>query len=259
MGFVKTLHEIAGMHRETYDFFDAEMLTVFFETSSEIIERLLPPPLEPVSVPLGFAFTANYPKTNFGVDYRESGLFVQASFKGEEGSYCLAMPVSNDMAMIGGREMFGYPKKIGEIGLTRRGKRMQGWTERRGFRFLEMAVNLTGTFNVPEVQSAFTPTAEAHAIIYNFKYFPAPDGAGFDYHPRLVREVVVMRPKSVEVGEAELFLRSSQWDPWGDVEPVRVLGAVYSIGDNSMLKGSVVAEADPAAFLPFITMKVDGY
>ena len=259
MGFVKTLQEIAKMHRETYDFFDAEMLTVFFETKSEVVERLLPPPLKPASMPLGFAFVANYPKTNFGIDYQESALFVQASFNGEEGSYCLAMPVSNDMAMIGGREMFGYPKKIGEISLTRQGDRMEGWTERRGFRFLDMKAELTGTFNVPEVQNAFTQTTETNAVIYNFKYFPAPDGTGFDFHPRLVRELVVMRPKSVEAGKAELILRSSKWDPWGDVEPVRVLGATYSVGDNSMLKGSVVAEADPAAFLPFVTMKVDEY
>ncbi len=29
--------------------------------------------------------------------------------------YCLSMPVDDDMAMAGGREAFGYPKKMAEV------------------------------------------------------------------------------------------------------------------------------------------------
>jgi acetoacetate decarboxylase len=66
-----------------------------------------------------------------------------------------------------------------------------------------------------------------------------------------------MRPKSLEMGSADLVFRSSKDDPWADVQVVRVLGAVYSLGDNTMLPGSVVAEVDQQAFAPYAFMKLD--
>jgi acetoacetate decarboxylase len=95
------------------------------------------------------------------------------------------------------------------------------------------------------------------AVVYNFKHFPAPEREGFDYNPRLIKEVVTRRPKTTEMGEAELIIRPSVHDPWEDVEIVRVLGAVYAIGDNTMLPGAVVAEVDPNEFAPFAFMKLD--
>jgi len=41
------------------------------------------------------------------------------------------------------------------------------------------------------------------------------------------------------------------------VEVVRMLGAVYTKGDNSMKSGAVVAEADPLEFAPHAFLKWD--
>ena len=261
MGFIKTEGEIASIYKETYDFYDAEMLTVFWETKPEIVKRLLPPPLKPGKKPLALAFVANYPKTNFGVSYLESALFLRAEFNGEEGNYCLAMPVTNDMALILGREMFGYPKKIANITFHRQEKDVRGLTERHGVRFFEVKAKMTGKLNTEDAPSilaqVFSIGPSAVVITFNFKYFPAPEGNGFDFHPRLIREEVEFRPRVIEVGEAEILLQGSKYDPWGEVEIVRVLGALYTAGNNSMRKGKVVAEADPLIFAPFSFMKLD--
>jgi acetoacetate decarboxylase len=92
---------------------------------------------------------------------------------------------------------------------------------------------------------------------YNFKYFLAPDSDIFDYSPRLAREKVIFRPSVVKWGEAEVKLSPSDYDPWAEIEVVKMLGAVYTVGNNTMLRGSVVAEVDPAAFAPYATMKWD--
>ncbi|MFH1242065.1 MAG: acetoacetate decarboxylase family protein [Pseudomonadota bacterium] len=259
MGFVKTLEEIAERYQEKSEFYDAEMLTVYFETKPEVVERLLPPPLKPAPLPLGGIFVANYPRTNFGVTYLESAILLQAEFNGEEGAFCLSMPVTNDIALILGREVFGYPKKIGNIHLERKDDQVEGWTERRGVRFLEVRAKLTGSFNDQEVQKLVMERmgSETDLVVYNFKYFPAPDRGGFDYNPRLIKEVVEFRPSIVEMGEAQLVLRPSDHDPWADVEIVRVLGAIYTVGNNTMLPGSVVAEVDQMAFAPYAFMKLD--
>jgi acetoacetate decarboxylase len=259
MGFVKSLEEIAAGYQPQAVFYEAEMLTLYFVTKPEVVKRLLPPPLKPAKDPFGGAFVANYPRTNFGVTYLESALFLLAEYNGEEGAFCLAMPVTSDMALILGREVFGYPKKMADIFLRRDGERVEGWTERHGTRFFEARARLTGKFNSADAQKIMMErmATQADMVVYNFKFFPAPGRDGFDYPPRLVREVVQLRPKSLEMGEGELTFRTSDHDYWGDVEIVRVLGALYTIGTNTMLPGQVVAEVDPLSFAPYAFMKVD--
>lgn len=261
MGFVKTLKEISERYQKNGEFYDAEVLTVFFETKQEVVEKLLPSPLKPAALPVGAAFVANYPRTNFGVTYLESALSLLAQYNGEEGVFCLAMPVTDDIALILGREVFGYPKKIARINLEREGNDVKGWTERHGIRFFEVKAKLTGKFNDAIAQQMITQRMKTNpdVVVYNFKYFPAPEGEGFDYNPRLVKEVVTRKPKSIEMGEAELILRPSDHDPWCDVEIVRVLGALYTIGDNTMLPGSVVADVDQTEFAPYAFMKLDAF
>ena len=149
--------------------------------------------------------------------------------------------------------------KIGEIYLEHEGNDVKGWTERHGTRFLEIKAELTGKFNDEIAQTKIMKNLESNPelVVYNFKYFAAPERGGFDYNPRLVKEVVKLSPKSMQMGEAELELRSSDHDPWGEVEVVRVLGTIYTVGNNTMLPGSVVAEVDQAEFMPYAFMKVD--
>lgn len=261
MGFVKTFQEIMANVRATADFYDAEMLMVFWETKPEIIAKLLPWPLEPSEYPLAMAFVANYPKTNFDVTYKESALFLRAVHNGEEGNYCLSMPVTNDMAMAGGREIFGFPKKMADIHIAEDNKSVRGWTERRGVRFMEVRANLTGKFNYDvALEKLVGGTSEGGAIkavSYLYKHFPAPGGGGFDYNPWLVRQETLLKPKQIQIGTAEIILKHSDYDPWAEVEVVKMLGAIYTVGDNSMLGGKKVAEIDPLKFAPYAFLKWD--
>lgn len=262
MGFVKSFEEIMGNIRPSADFYDAEMLTVFWETKPEIAAKLIPAPLEPAEHPIAMAFVAYYPSTNFDVTYRESALFLHTRYNGEEGSYCLAMHVTNDIAMAGGREVFGYPKKMADVHFSREGNEVKGWTERRDIRFMEISAQLDGEFNAPDAMDYFKgrdikPDGSFNALSYNFKFFPSPEGGSFDYPPRLVRQETAFRPKEMLFGKADISFNPSAYDPWSEVEVVRMLGAMYTKGDNSMLGGKVVAEVDFMSFLPHAFLKWD--
>lgn len=261
MGFVKTFEEIMANTKATADFYDAEMLMVFWETKPEIIARLLPPPLKPADNPIAMAFVANYPATNFDVVYKESALFIRAEFDGEEGNYCLAMPVTNDIAMAGGREVFGFPKKMADIHFKKEGKAVNGWTERRGVRFMEVNATLTGQPNDPGaltlLQNETDDEGTIRGVSYNFKHFPGPEPSTLDYDPRLVKQDTLLKPKVLEIGEAEIILKHSDYDPWTEVEVVKMLGGIYSVGDNSMLAGKVVAEVGFMEFAPYAFLKWD--
>jgi len=261
MGFVKSFEELGRTARGKgglYEFYDAEMLTVMWETKREIVKRLLPPPLKPTRRPLAMAFVAYYPKTNICPSYYEAGLFLKATFKGVEGNYCLAMPLTNDMAMAGGREESGFPKKLANIEFKHSGNSVKGYVERHGIRFFEVRARLTGKPSSDDFPSLVSEKGRNGGVVYyNFKYFLAPDRDLFDYNPRLVRQNVIFRPRLVKWGEAEVKLSPSDYDPWEEVEVVKMLGAVYTVGNNTMLRGSVVAEADPLAFAPFALLKWD--
>jgi len=173
MGFVKKMQDIMAYRKETADFYDAEMITVYWETRADIIARLLPEPLKPGKKPLVIAFVANYPASNYFEPYRESALFIRAEFNGEEGNYCLSMPVTDATSMAAGREKYGFPKKIGNINLSRNGEIVTGWTERLGIRFMEIKVKLTGKANEPEVFNSINGfynnrDGEMSFISYNF-------------------------------------------------------------------------------------------
>lgn len=261
MSFVKNLDEIMKLNKETADFYDAEIITIYWETKPEIVKRLLPRPLKPIGPPLAFAFIANYPKTNFSLPYFESALGLLCQFKGEIGAYILAMPVTNDIAMAGGREFYGYPKKMASIQLKREGNNIEGWTDRLGTRIIHVKGEITGS--IPEKETQKTMSAmgfkENVMVIYNFKHFPAPEGMGFDYNPRLIREEVEFNHKSVERANVKIELKSSEFDPWAEVEVVNLMGAMYTIGDNKMRKGSVAAEVKPTTFAQYAFLKWDLY
>lgn len=263
MGFVKSDRELATYYaRDAFTFYDAEMVWAVWETTPSIVARLLPPPLKPATKPLALALVANYPRTDFGITYRETAIAVQAEFGGVEGSYILGMHVTNDIALIGGREIWGYPKKMADIAFYREGPSAGGWGERRGVRYLSVKADLTGKLNAPDAPEAFMeifgpPQPTGVSFDYNFKYFPSADWQGYDYPPRLVRGENAFQVQAMELGEATVTLKPSEYDPWSDVEIVRVLGAVYLKGTLAMRKGAVVAEADQEAFRPYGLANLD--
>jgi acetoacetate decarboxylase len=98
-------------------------------------------------------FIAEYPETNLGPGYREAALFLRCQHEGEDGSYCLSMPIMSEEARLyNGRDIFGFPKKMAAIHLERKGGEAEGWVERHGVRFVEIKAQLTGS--LPQLPAA---------------------------------------------------------------------------------------------------------
>ena len=82
-------------------------------------------------------------------------------------------------------------------------------------------------------------------------------GRGFDGPVFLVRQQTHVEMRSLEIGEAEVTLRESIYDPWAEIELEKTLMAFYLVSDNAMQPGEVVAEVDPQAYLPYSFKGVD--
>lgn len=225
----------------------AEMLIIRFRTDPDVVASVLPRPLKAPAEPLGTAFVARYPETNFGIQYNEGALLLDATYKGELGSYCLAMPVDDDTAMIGGREGYGYPKKMADrITLDRSGDHIVGSVVRKGAEILRIEGDLTREW----IQSGTSPLREDHDLegkpclvgtSWLFKHFPAADTRIFESTPRLIRVPVLFRPRPGQLsGDLDLKLVSSVTDPLGDIPVHEVVAAQYGLFDNTMLPGKAV-------------------
>jgi acetoacetate decarboxylase len=164
------------------------------------------------------------------------------------------MPVDNDMAMVYGREQFGFPKKIAEeITLRRNGDHVIGRVLRRGVEVLHIEAELTDRVDRADLDTVGPAVSDLEGrpcrkvVSFLFKFSQSPDGRGFDFVPRLVREVVLFRPRDdLMSGTGKLEMVSSPYDPLGDI-PVRDLMEVtYGTWDNDMLPGRVVAKVSNA-------------
>ncbi|MDS0525773.1 acetoacetate decarboxylase family protein [Clostridium sp. SHJSY1] len=255
--FIKDPSDIIKSTSKPTTFYDSETITVYWETKPEIIERLLPPPLKPAKRPLVSAFIADYPRTNFCPGYKEAALFILADFNGKLGNYCLSMPISDGMAMALGREIYGFPKKMAEIELKKDGDTVEGSVSRHGIEFFNVKAKLNGNFNDKDEQSMINDIYGKGLPIFNFKYSKSPDGKGYDLSPRLVSQGTTVDTKVIENGEFEMKLNDSQHDPWTELEVVKMLGCSYTVGTAVLLRGEVLAEVDPMAYVPYSYTKWD--
>ena len=232
----------------------AVLVTAVFRTREEVAKRVLPPPLEPSPNLIGVAYVVEYPRTNLGVGYSEASLYLFAQYKGEPGRYCFSSSVTNDIALIVGREIYGFPYKMAEkIAVEREGNKVTGVCIRKGIPIIEIKVNLT---RPREPHPPLPPW-------YLFKYFPHPNlrhygwtsesTALFDYNPRLIK----FNPQidwgvKAETGEAQLALAKSKYDPLHEIPVEEVLwGSYYEGAEIRLLAGEVVEEIDPVKFRPY--------
>ncbi len=256
MSFVKTIPELMKWLPSKPLYFNAEALWAFWETRPEVVSKLLPPPLKPIDRPLACCFVANYPRVNFLPPYTESALFLPCQHEGNEGLFCLAMPVSDDMAMVLGRESGGFPKKLGTISTKRDGILLTGTTTRRGITFLTLEARLTGKGNAEDFPSLADQYHKARLAVYLLKSYPIPHEETINPHFHLAKEVVKIKRKSIELGEVNIQLTPSEVDPWAEVEVIKPLGGFYSVFDCEMMPLHVLEEIQLTSPFPVLMYDV---
>jgi acetoacetate decarboxylase len=87
---------------------------IFKYVTSASAARMVPDLMELADPPTAGLVFASYPASNLG-PYDEVVLYVDVTFKGRPMQYAAFLYVTSDAAMAAGREMGGYPKKIGRI------------------------------------------------------------------------------------------------------------------------------------------------
>lgn len=216
-----------------------------WESDPDAVAAVLPPPLKPTERPLVRAAISRVELP--GHPLGAGSVAVAARHDGREGWYPLVMPMTHERALIGGREVFGEPKKLGEVGVERDGLVVRAALARHGIAFVEVRGAVEGPLPLPE---------PAEKLDFYFKFLPAVDGRGFDADPVLVHCVRREKVRKLERLAGDVVLRESVYDPVADL-PVRRI-VELTIGEKTTdQKGYVAERVSARALLPFVHQRYD--
>lgn len=99
-----------------YKFYNREFFVITYRTDPELLRAVVPEPLEVIGDTVSYEFIRMPDSTGFG-DYTETGQVIPVRFTTEsgevqEGSYVHAMYLDDNAPIAGGREIWGFPKKL---------------------------------------------------------------------------------------------------------------------------------------------------
>lgn len=216
-----------------YRFVNREYFIIRYRTEPEALRRVVPEPLEITEPVVNYEFIRMPDSTGFG-DYTESGQVIPIRYAGQPGSYTHQMFLNDHPPIAGGREIWGFPKKLAQPSLAVETDTLVGTLDYGSVRIA------TGTMGYKH--SALDAATEAESLRapnYLLKVIPHVDGS-----PRvceLVRfyleEVTV---KGAWTGPAALQLCPHALAPVADLPVLEVISAKHLLADLTLGLGSVV-------------------
>ncbi|MYZ44941.1 acetoacetate decarboxylase [Schauerella aestuarii] len=219
-----------------YRFMQREFVVITYRTDMDALRAVVPEPLEVVAPLVKYEFIRMPDSTGFG-DYTESGqvIPVQLHTKAglEQGAYVHAMYLNDHPPIAGGRELWGFPKKLATPVLDYETDTIVGTLD-------------YGRVRVARATMAFKHRALDHAPILasiaqpNFllKIIPHVDGTARICE--LVRYYMTdVTLHGAWTGPASLELHPHALAPVTDLPVLQIESAVHYIADMTLALGTV--------------------
>ena len=216
-----------------YRFVDREYLIITYRTDPQKLREVVPEPLQVDESLVKYEFIRMPDSTGFG-DYTESGQVIPVSFKGRKGGYTHCMFLNDHPPIAGGRELWGFPKKLAEPKLKAEIDTLVGELH---FGPLRIAVGTMGYKHKAADLTAVKATLEAPNFL--LKIIPHVDGK-----PRIC-EIVEYRLIDIDLkgawtGPAELTLFSHALAPLAELPVQEIVSGLHILADLTLDLGMVV-------------------
>jgi acetoacetate decarboxylase len=98
---------------------------ITYRTDPEALRAVVPEPLEVTAPVVKYEFIRMPDSTGFG-DYTESGQVIPVRLAGKDGVYVHSMYLDDDAPIAGGRELWGFPKKLAQPKISHEGEVIVG-------------------------------------------------------------------------------------------------------------------------------------
>jgi acetoacetate decarboxylase len=219
--------------RGPYRFINREFLIVTYRTNRDALRAVVPEPLQVDEPLVRYEFIRMPDSTGFG-DYTESGQVIPVTFDRVRGGYVHSMYLNDDAPIAGGRELWGFPKKLATPSLT---------VEKD---------TLIGTLNYGPIRVATATMGYKHQTLdptvvleslrapgFLLKIVPHVDGKAriCELVKYYLEDIVV---KGAWTGPAALELRPHALAPVADLPVLEVVSAAHILTNLTLGLGSVV-------------------
>jgi len=219
--------------RGPYQFRNREFLIITYSTDMDALRAVVPEPLEVSEPRVKFEFIRMPDSSGFG-DYTESGQTIPVNYRGAQGSYVHGMYLNDQLAITGGRELWGFPKKSGSPRLALESDTLVGTLDYGKVRI----ATATMGFKYQKADDAAVLAALA-APNFVLKIIPHVDGS--------VRICELVRYHTTQVtlkgawtGPGSLELHPHALAPVFDLPVLKVQSALHFVADLTLDLGEVV-------------------
>lgn len=221
-----------------YRFTNREYLIITYRTSREALEAVVPAPLEIIEPIVKYEFIRMPDSTGFG-DYTESGQVIPVRLPdgkggGQTGGFVHSMFLDDDPPIAGGRELWGFPKKLAKPTLMVERDTLVGTLD---FGSSRVATGTMGyKHKVMPAESASRAFAEPGFLL---KIIPHVDGS-----PRIC-ELVRYYLSDVSIrgawtGPAALELSPHVLAPVAELPVLEIVSGAHLVADLTLGLGEVV-------------------
>ena len=241
-----------------YRFIDREYLIITYRTDPDVLRKMIPAPLQLAEPLVKYEFINMPDSTGFG-HYCESGQVIPVKLDFDSapkaalppppqggmskvakphllksGSFVLSMYLDDHPPIAGGRELWGFPKKLGKPELRVHADTLMGTLDYSDFRVATGTMGFKhSTLDTEKVKASMA------APNYLLKIIPHVDGK-----PRiceLVRYCLAdIHVKGAWSGPGALDLRDHALAPVADLPVLEVLSTVHILADLTLPLGTVV-------------------
>jgi acetoacetate decarboxylase len=218
-----------------YRFVNREYLIITYRTDPAKLRSVVPAPLEfdEREALVKYEFIRMPDSNGFG-DYTESGQVIPVSFRGRRGGYTHCMFLNDEGPIAGGRELWGFPKKLGQPTLRTEIDTLIGTLDYGPLRVA------TGTMGYKHREADLAQVKAALAEPnFLLKIIPHVDGTPricelVEYH---LEQLVL---KGAWTGPAALALTPHALAPVADLPVLEIVSAIHIRADLTLGLGKVV-------------------
>ena len=216
-----------------YRFYNRDYLIITYRTDLQKLRELVPEPLQVDEPLVKYEFIRMPDSTGFG-DYTESGQVIPVSFKGRKGGYTHCMFLDDHPPIAGGRELWGFPKKLAKPTLR---AEIDTFIGELYFGPLRIAVGTMGYKHRQADLAAVKASMETPNFL--LKIIPHVDGT-----PRIC-EIVEYHLTDIDLkgawtGPGQLSLFSHALAPIAELPVLEVVSATHILADLTLGLGKVV-------------------
>ena len=229
-----------------YRFINREYLIITYESDPDAIRQQLPEPLEPDGSNTVLYEFINMPDSSGFGSYTESGIVIPAKYKDENVNFTAQMYLDIEPPISGGREIWGFPKKLAKPSLTVNKDTLTGTLYYAGERVVMGTMRYKQEQVTYDLHGETICTSNVEALTkkigktqVNLKLIPDVDGS------LAIAQLVAYNMTDIDIkgawsGQAKLHMVPHVNAPVADLPVKKVLGGMHFITDITLPYGRVL-------------------